>query len=85
VKEKLIITLKNSEDHQSVIERPLFDQIKESIIEFIGFEIPKTLYLGGDRDLLIRFISHIVLRARLEHTFVDDTEKYSTDPDFEIK
>ena len=84
MKDKLIINLIQDEQNQSVIETSLFNQINYSIQEFVGLDLPKTLYLGGDKDLLIRFISHLVLRARLEQTFVDDTEKYSTDPDFDL-
>ena len=83
LKDKLIVTLKINEYQQSKIERPLCNQIENSLSSIIGRDIPDTLYLGGDKELLLRLIANLVTRASLEFIYVDDTFKFINDPDFE--
>ena len=82
IKDKLIVTLKINECQPSKIERPLCNQIEHSLSSIIGRDIPDIIYLGGDKELLIRLIANLVTRARLEFIYIDDTTNFTYDQDF---
>lgn len=81
---KIVITLKNDQVSNKQKRSSAFSFVERNLSLLIGEDVPKdTIYLGGDRDLLIRYIAHLINMSSFEVDVINDTSKFINDPDFE--
>jgi hypothetical protein len=80
---KVVITLKNDQVLIKQKRSSAFAFVERSLSLLIGENVPDTLYLGGDRDLVIRYLAHLINTSSFEVDVVDDTAKFINDSDFE--
>jgi hypothetical protein len=80
---KIVITLKNDQVSNKQKRSTAYAFVERNLSLLIGENVPATIYLGGDRDLVIRYLAHLINTSSFEVDVVDDTSKFINDSDFE--
>ena len=80
---KIVLTLKNDQVSNKQKRSSAYAFVERNLSLLIGENVPDTIYLGGDRDLVIRYVAHLINTSSFEVDVVDDTAKFIFDPDFE--
>jgi hypothetical protein len=80
---KVVLTLKNDRETKNQKRSSAYAFVKRSLSLLLGQNVPDTLYLGGDRDLVIRYIAHLINTSSFEVDVVNETTQFMDDPDFE--
>lgn len=80
---KVVITLKNDQKMNKNKRSSAYTFVERKLSYLIGENNADILYIGGDRDLVIRYIAHLINTSSFEVDVVDDTLKFIDDPDFE--
>jgi hypothetical protein len=83
INSKVVITLKNNQVLIKQNRSSAYAFVERSLSLLLGENVPDTIYLGGDRDLVIRYLAHLINTSSFEVDIVDDTSKFTNDPDFE--
>jgi hypothetical protein len=82
-KSKIVITLKSDQENIKNKRSSAYAFVERNLKHLIGDNVQDTIYIGGDRDLVIRYIAHLINTSSFEVDVVDDTLKFIDDPDFE--
>ena len=80
---KIVLTLKNDQVSNKQKRSTAYDFVERNLGLLIGENVPDTIYLGGDRDLVIRYVAHLINMSSFEVEVINDTSKFNNDPDFE--
>ena len=80
---KVVLTLKNDRETKNQKRSSAYAFVERSLSLLLGQNVPDTLYLGGDRDLVIRYIAHLINTSSFEVDVVNETTLFMDDPDFE--
>ncbi len=80
---KVVITLKNDQVSIKQKRSSAFVFVERNLRYLIGENNAEILYIGGDRNLVIRYIAHLINTSSFEVDVVDDTLKFIGDPDFD--
>ena len=80
---KIVLTLKNDRETKNQKRSSAYAFVERSLSLLLGQNVPDTLYLGGDRDLVIRYIAHLINTSSFEVDVVNETTLFMDDPDFE--
>lgn len=80
---KIVLTLNNNQVSNKQKRSSAYAFVERNLAFLIGENVPDIVYIGGDRDLLIRYLAHIINSSSFEIDVVDDTSKFTNDPDFE--
>jgi hypothetical protein len=83
INSKVVITLKNDQIINKQKRSSAYAFVERNLSTLIGENMPGTIYLGGDRDLLIRYLAHLINTSSFEMDVVNETTKFINDPDFE--
>jgi hypothetical protein len=83
INSKVVITLKNDQIINKQKHSSAYAFVERSLSLLLGENVPETIYIGGDRDLVIRYLAHLINTSSFEVDVVDDTSKFTNDPDFE--
>ncbi len=80
---KIVLTLKSNQELNKQKRSSAYTFVERNLRQLFGDNIPDTIYLGGNRDLVIRYLAHLINTSSFEVDVVDDTSKFIFDPDFE--
>lgn len=80
---KIVLTLKSDKEINKNKRSSAYAFVERNLSQLIGENVPATIYLGGDRDLVIRYIAHLINMSSFEVDVINDTSKFINDPDFE--
>ncbi len=80
---KVVLTLKNDRETKNQKRSSAYSFVERSLSLLLGQNVPDTLYLGGDRDLVIRYIAHLINTSSFDVDVVNETTLFMDDPDFE--
>ena len=80
---KIVLTLKNDQVSNKQKRSSSYAFVKRNLSHLIGENMPDTVYIGGDCDLVIRYLAHLINTSSFEVGVVDDTSNFVFDPDFE--
>jgi hypothetical protein len=83
INSKVVITLKNDQVLIKNKRSSAYAFVERNLTALIGENVPETIYIGGDRDLVIRYVAHLINTSSFEVDVMDDTSKFINDPDFE--
>ena len=82
-KSKIVLTLKSDLEQIKNKRSSSYTFVERNLASLIGQNVPDTLYLGGDRDLVIRYLAHLINTSSFEIDVVNETTRFMDDPDFE--
>ena len=80
---KIVLTLKNDQVSNKQKRSSAYSFVERNLSHLMGENVPATIYLGGDRDLVIRYVAHLINMSSFEVEVINDTSKFINDPDFE--
>ncbi len=80
---KIVLTLKNDQVSNKQKRSSAYSFVERNLSLLIGENVPDTIYLGGDRDLVIRYVAHLINMSSFEVDVINDTSKFINDSDFE--
>ena len=80
---KIVLTLKNDQVSNKQKRSSAYAFVERNLSLLIGENVRDTIYLGGDRDLVIRYVAHLINMSSFEVEVINDTSKFNNDPDFE--
>lgn len=83
LKSKIVLTLNSNQENIKNKRSSAYTFVERNLKHLIGENVPETIYIGGDRDLVIRYLAHLINTSSFEVDVVDDTSKFIFDPDFE--
>ena len=82
-KSKIVLTLRSEQEGIKKKRSSAYAFVERNLTTLIGENVPDTLYLGGDRDLVIRYLAHLINTSSFEIDVVNETTRFMDDPDFE--
>ena len=82
-KSKIVLTLKSDLEQIKNKRSSVYSFVERNLASLIGENVPDTLYLGGDRDLVIGYLAHLINTSSFEIDMVNETTRFMDDPDFE--
>ena len=82
-KSKIVLTLRSAQEGIKKKRSSAYAFVERNLASLIGQNVPDTLYLGGDRDLVIRYLAHLINTSSFEIDVVNETTRFMNDPDFE--
>ena len=82
-KSKIVLTLKSDQENIKKNRSSAFAFVERNLSDLIGENNADTIYIGGDRDLVIRYIAHLINTSSFEVNVINETSKFINDPDFE--
>ena len=82
-KPKVVLTLKNDPLINKQKRTSAYAFVERSLSLLLGENMPDTVYIGGDRDLVIRYLAHLINTSSFEVDVVNETTLFMDDPDFE--
>ena len=80
---KIVLTLKNDQVSNKQKRSSAYAFVERNLSLLIGENVRDTIYLGGDRDLVIRYVAHLINMSSFEVDVINDTSKFINDSDFE--
>lgn len=75
---KIVITLKNDQVSNKQKRSLSYAFVERNLRQLIGENVPETIYIGGDRDLVIRYLAHLINTSSFEVDVVDETRLNSS-------
>jgi hypothetical protein len=82
-KSKIVITLNSDQENIKNKRSSAYAFVERSLSTLIGENIPDVVYIGGNRDLVIRYFAHLINTSSFEIDVINDTSNFINDPDFE--